>query len=52
MGYLILLVYFASIGGYKLVEIGPGGEERETSEHPTAKDATIATRRRKKLNET
>jgi MFS family permease len=39
VGYLILLVYFRAIGGYKLIEIGPGGQERETSHHPTAKEA-------------
>lgn len=36
IGYLILLIYFRAIGGYKLVEIGPGGEERETSHEPNA----------------
>lgn len=39
VGYLILLVYFRAIGGYKLVEIGPGGIERETSHKPSAADA-------------
>jgi hypothetical protein len=39
VGYLILLVYFRAIGGYKLVEIGPGGNEVETSDRPTAKQA-------------
>lgn len=39
VGYLILLIYFRAIGGYKLVEIGPGGKEVETSHHPTAKQA-------------
>jgi MFS family permease len=39
VGYLILLIYFRSIGGYKLVEIGPGGKERETSHKPTAAEA-------------
>jgi MFS family permease len=39
VGYLILLVYFRAIGGYKLVEIGPGGKEVETSHRPTAKEA-------------
>ena len=39
VGYLLLLIYFRAIGGYKLVEIGPGGEERETSHEPTAKEA-------------
>jgi MFS family permease len=39
VGYLILLVYFRAIGGYKLVEIGPGGREVETSHRPTAKEA-------------
>jgi hypothetical protein len=39
LGYLILLVYFRAIGGYKLVEIGPGGKEIETSHEPTAKEA-------------
>jgi MFS family permease len=39
VGYLGLLIYFWSIGGYKLVEIGPGGEERETGHEPTAKEA-------------
>ncbi len=37
--YLILLLYFRAIGGYKLVEIGPGGQEVETSHRPTAKEA-------------
>ena len=37
--YLILLLYFRAIGGYKLVEIGPGGNEVETSHRPTAKEA-------------
>jgi MFS family permease len=39
IGYLILLVYFRAIGGYKLVEIGPRGEEVETRHQPTAKEA-------------
>jgi MFS family permease len=39
VGYLILLVYFRAIGGYKLVEIGPGGNEVETSDRPNAKQA-------------
>ena len=39
VGYLILLIYFRAIGGYKLVEIGPGGKEVETSQRPTAKEA-------------
>jgi MFS family permease len=39
VGYLILLIYFRAIGGYKLVEIGPGGRERETSHEPTAAEA-------------
>ena len=39
VGYLILLIYFRAIGGYKLVEIGPGGEERETTHEPTAAEA-------------
>ncbi len=39
VGYLILLVYFRAIGGYKLVEIGPGGSEVETNQWPTAQDA-------------
>jgi MFS family permease len=39
VGYLILLVYFRAIGGYKLVEIGPGGEQVETGHRPTAKEA-------------
>ncbi len=39
LGYLILLVYFRAIGGYKLVEIGPGGKEVETSHEPTAQEA-------------
>ena len=39
IGYLLLLIYFRAIGGYKLVEIGPGGEERETSHEPTAAEA-------------
>ncbi len=39
VGYLILLLYFRAIGGYKLVEIGPGGKERETNYSPSAEDA-------------
>jgi hypothetical protein len=39
VGYLLLLIYFRAIGGYKLVEIGPGGVERETSHKPTAGEA-------------
>lgn len=39
VGYLILLIYFRAIGGYKLVEIGPGGAEVETSQTPSAKEA-------------
>jgi len=39
VGYLILLIYFRAIGGYKLVEIGPGGKEVETGHRPTAKEA-------------
>jgi MFS family permease len=39
VGYLILLVYFRAIGGYKLVEIGPGGREHETSHEPSAAEA-------------
>ena len=39
VGYLILLLYFRAMGGYKLVEIGPGGVERETSFEPSAKEA-------------
>lgn len=39
IGYLILLLYFRAIGGYKLVEIGPGGQEIETSQQPSAKEA-------------
>ena len=44
VGYLILLIYFRAIGGYKLVEIGPGGKEIETSHEPTAEEAIYATR--------
>ena len=39
VGYLILLIYFRAIGGYKLVEIGPGGVEHETTHKPTAAEA-------------
>jgi hypothetical protein len=39
VGYLVLLLYFRSIGGYKLVEIGAGGKEVETGFWPTAQDA-------------
>jgi MFS family permease len=39
LGYLILLIYFRAIGGYKLVEIGPGGKEVETGHRPNAKEA-------------
>jgi MFS family permease len=39
VGYLLLLVYFRAIGGYKLVEIGPGGREIETRHEPSAQEA-------------
>jgi MFS family permease len=39
IGYLILLLYFRAIGGYKLVEIGPGGKEIETRHEPSAQEA-------------
>jgi MFS family permease len=39
VGYLILLIYFRAIGGYKLVELTPGGQERETTHEPTAAEA-------------
>jgi hypothetical protein len=39
VGYLILLIYFRAIGGYKQVEIGPGGKERETGHFPSAQEA-------------
>ena len=39
VGYLILLIYFRAIGGYKLVEIGPGGQDRQTGHTPTAAEA-------------
>jgi MFS family permease len=39
LGYLILVIYFRAIGGYRLVEIGPSGEEVETSHEPTAAEA-------------
>jgi hypothetical protein len=39
VGYLILLIYFRAIGGYKLVEIGPGGREIETTHEPSAQEA-------------
>jgi len=39
VGYLILLLYFRARGGYKSVEIGPGGVERETTHQPTAAEA-------------
>jgi MFS family permease len=42
VGYLILLIYFRAIGGYKLVEIGPGGKEVETSHFPTGKEAVYS----------
>lgn len=38
-GYLILVIYFKSKGGYKAVEIGPGGEAHESATEPTAEDA-------------
>jgi hypothetical protein len=37
--YLLLILYFRAIGGYKLVEIGPGGVERETAHEPNAREA-------------
>jgi len=42
VGYLILLIYFRAIGGYKLVEIGPGGKEVETGHFPTGKEAVYS----------
>jgi hypothetical protein len=39
IGYLLLLLYFRAIGGYKLVDIGPGGKEVETSHEPSAQEA-------------
>jgi MFS family permease len=39
LGYLILLLYFRAIGGYKLVEIGPGGREIDTGHEPSAAEA-------------
>jgi len=39
VGYLLLLIYFRATGGYKLVEIGPGGKEFETTYTPTAQEA-------------
>jgi MFS family permease len=39
LGYLALLIYFRAMGGYKLVEIGPGGKEQETGKRPSAKEA-------------
>ncbi|MFO0789808.1 MAG: MFS transporter [Pirellulales bacterium] len=42
VGYLLLLIYFRAIGGYKLVEIGPAGNEVETTHRPSAKEAIYA----------
>ncbi len=39
VGYLLLLIYFRAIGGYRLVEIGPDRQEHETGHRPTAKEA-------------
>jgi MFS family permease len=39
VGYLLLIVYFRSIGGYRLVEIGPGGREHEVEHEPSAAEA-------------
>jgi len=39
VGYLLLLIYFRATGGYKLVEIGPGGREREMPYEPNAREA-------------
>ncbi|MCA9248565.1 MAG: MFS transporter [Planctomycetales bacterium] len=39
IGYLALVLYFTSRGGYTAVEIGPEGEPHETSRHPSAEDA-------------
>lgn len=39
VGYLLLILYFRAIGGYKLVEIGPDHKEHETGHKPTAKEA-------------
>jgi MFS family permease len=39
VGYLLLIVYFRAIGGYKQVVIGPGGVEREIQHEPSAQEA-------------
>jgi len=39
VGYVILIVYFMSQGGYKTVEINHTGEPHETQFRPTAEDA-------------
>lgn len=39
VGFLILVLYFKSKGGYHAVEIGPDGEPHETPREPSAEDA-------------
>jgi hypothetical protein len=39
VGYLALVLYFASRGGYTTVEIEPGGRTHETAHHPSAEEA-------------
>ena len=38
-GYLILVLYFRSQGGYKVVELDGSGETSETNISPSADDA-------------
>ena len=39
VGYLILVLYFRSKGGYKTVHIGAGGKAVEDAHKPSAEEA-------------
>jgi hypothetical protein len=41
-GYLILVLYFRSQGGYKVVELDSSGKTHETNISPSAEDAIEA----------
>jgi MFS family permease len=39
VGYLLLIIYFQLVGGYKTVEIDSTGASHETQHHPSAEEA-------------
>ncbi len=39
VGYLALVMFFASRGGYTAVELDSAGRKHETTRHPSAEDA-------------